>query len=134
MEAPYDADLSDTLMRHRFIRRLVGIEVQDTILATKKNIEDVGLRTLADLRQLSHNVADYSPDLQADNRELKQYLFDNFYRHYRVVRMATKADRLLTGLFQAYIEQPLQLPQETLQGAKNNPGELLRLCATISPV
>ncbi len=94
-----DADLGDTMMRRRFIRRLVGIVVLDTIQATEANLEQAGVRTLADLRGLPENVAGYSAQMQEENEELKRYLYRNFYRHYRVVRMATKADRMLQLLF-----------------------------------
>lgn len=124
---PADADLGDTMMRHRFIRRLVGIEVMDAIDATEKNLAEAGVETLADLRALPGNVANYSPEMQELNRELKVYLFNCFYRHYRVVRMASKADRLLRDLFNAYIEQPLQLPTETQQRAKEHPEGLHRV-------
>ena len=114
-------------MRHTFIRRLVKFEVGDTIAATQQNIEEAGLKNLADLRNRSHNIAGYSAEKQALNAELKKYLFDNFYRHYRVVRMATKAERLLRDLFTAYIEQPLQLPPETQQRAQEHPEGLHRV-------
>ena len=116
------ADLSNTMMRHRFVRRLVGMEISDTIEATEANIQAAGIQTLAELRAQPGNVADYSPEMQELNLELKQYLFKNFYRHYRVVRMATKAERLLRDLFDAYIEQPLQLPIETQQRAEEQSG------------
>jgi len=109
------ADLSNTLMRHRFVRRLVGMEITDTIRATEVNIQAAGIQTLEELRAQPGNVANYSPEMQELNAEMKQYLFKNFYRHFRVVRMATKAERLLRDLFEAYIEQPLQLPIETQQ-------------------
>jgi dGTPase len=114
-------------MRHRFVRRLVGIEVSDTIQTTFQNLVDGKVKTLEDLRALGHNVASYSAEVNAENRELKQYLFKNFYRHYRVVRMATKAERLLRDLFNAYVEQPLQLPFETQARIQDNPEGLHRV-------
>lgn len=110
-ESP-EADLSDTLLRYRFIRRLIGLEVSDVIAATGHNIAAAGVKTLADLRALPHNVANYSPQMQELNRELKAYLFQNFYRHYRVMRMAAKARRLLTDLFTVYTTDAYQLPTE----------------------
>jgi dGTPase len=47
----------------------------------------------------------------------KSYLFKNLYRHHRVVRMQTKAERILTELFNAYRSEPQILPrhiQETI--------------------
>jgi len=124
---PPDADLGETLMRRRFIRRLVGIVVLDTIEATETNLERAGVRTLADLRSLGENVASYTPELTKEIEELKRYLFANFYRNYRVVRMATKADRLLRQLFHAYIDEPLQLPPETQALAQKEPEGLYRV-------
>ncbi len=122
-----DVDLSNAMLRYRFIRRLVGMEVSDAIAATNQNIEQANIRTLADLRNLGHNVAGYSPTMQALNKELKSYLFKCFYRHYRVVRMATKAERLLTDLFNAYVIQPLQLPPEVQQRVQPDAEGLYRV-------
>jgi dGTPase len=36
-------------------------------------------------------------------------LFQNLYRHYRVVRMSIKAERFLTDLFREYTREPAQL-------------------------
>ncbi len=44
------------------------------------------------------------------NRQLKDFLFANLYRQYRVVRMAVKAERIITGLYQAYHDEPTTLP------------------------
>ncbi|MDQ3247848.1 MAG: deoxyguanosinetriphosphate triphosphohydrolase [Chloroflexota bacterium] len=125
-ESPH-TDLGDDMVRHRFIRRLVGMEVSDALAATQQNIDKTGIQTLAELRGLDVNVAGYSPEMQALNAELKIYLFNNFYRQYRVVRMAAKAERLLRDLFNAYVLQPLQLPPETQRRAQTEPEGLYRV-------
>ncbi len=118
----YASNLREDDLRYRFVRRLVGIEVSDVIAATERNIARSGVQTLADLRKQPDNVADYSPELRDLNRKLKRYLFDCFYRHFRVVRMATKAERVLQQLFHAYVQQPLQLPTELQQRAAGEDG------------
>jgi dGTPase len=35
------------------------------------------------------------------------------YRHYRVHRMTRKAERILQGLFEAFLDDPRMLPEET---------------------
>ena len=119
-------DLADELTRHRFIRRLVGIEVNDAIAATAEALQAQNVETLADLRALPGNVAWYSPELAAENQALKSFLYANFYRHYRVVRMASKADRIVRRLFDAFVTEPEQLPPATQQRAKTQPGGLYR--------
>lgn len=114
---PADANLREDMVRYRFIRRLVGIEVSDAIAATSARLDQAGVESLHDLRALPENVAVYSPDLAAENRELKRFLFEHFYRHFRVVRMAVKAERMLSNLFRAYIDEPRQLPKDTQRRA-----------------
>ena len=119
---PLTVDLRNPMVRYSFIRRMVGMEVSDVINATEQNLTQAGVASLADLRALPTNVADYSLEFQQLNGELKQYLFKNFYRHYRVVRMASKAERTLRDLFHAYVQEPLQLPPEIQQRAQTHLG------------
>ena len=112
-ETATSMDLTQPLDRYRFIRRLVGIEVSDAIQATNANLRVAGVQNLADLRARRENVATYSRDIAEENRELKRFLFSDFYRHYRVARMAAKADRTIRALFSAFVEEPAQLPPET---------------------
>jgi dGTPase len=127
LDLPHDADLSQDMLRHRFIRRLVGIEVTDTIRTTAANLADAGIDTLAKLRAAPANMAGYSSSMQEENRELRHFLFHNFYRHYRVMRMAAKAERTLTNLFHAYLDRPLQLPTEIRDKVTSDRGSLQRV-------
>lgn len=100
----------DELTRHRLIRRLIGLEVSDLVLATSQRLHESGVDSVEELQRLPYNVMGYSEDMQRRNRELKDFLYANLYRHYRVVRMAVKAERLLTDLFLAYQDEPEILP------------------------
>ncbi len=100
----------DELARHRLIRRLIGILVRDVCRATHDRLEAAAPRSVAELQQLPVNVIGHSEEMAAMVRELKSYLYQHMYRHYRVVRMAQKAEHFITSLFQAYLAEPEQLP------------------------
>jgi dGTPase len=51
-----------------------------------------------------------SEDLYRRNRQLKDFLFKNLYHHYRVKRMAMKAERIINDLFSAYQKDSTILP------------------------
>ncbi|HUM27088.1 MAG TPA: deoxyguanosinetriphosphate triphosphohydrolase, partial [Anaerolineales bacterium] len=51
-----------------------------------------------------------SEEMQRRNRELKDLLYKKLYRHYRVVRMQIKAERVISELFHAYQAEPSMLP------------------------
>ncbi len=100
----------DDLSRHQIIRELIGSEITDIIHTTAQRLGESGIRTVDDLQRLPYNAVGYSEDMHRRNRELTDFLYKNMYRHYRVVRMAMKAERIITDLFKAYQSQPEILP------------------------
>ncbi len=99
--------------RHRVIRRLVGKHVTDLIQATDEMLKASNVQSVDDVRSLPSNVVTHSEAMQAKNRELKDFLYKNLYRHWRVMRMASKAHRFLTQLVHLYVADPMLLPWET---------------------
>ena len=104
------SDVLDDLARHRLIRRLIGIEVNDLVQSIDRMIRRSGIRTVEDLQKLPYNVVGFSEDMHRRNRELKDFLYQNLYNHYRVVRMAVKAEKTLENLFTTYLKEPSVLP------------------------
>lgn len=101
--------LSD-MERHRMIRHLVGLLVTDMIKGTDARLKESKVNSFSDIQKLKHNVVGYSEEMQRRNRELKDLLYKKLYRHFRVVRMQVKAERIISDLFQAYRSEPATLP------------------------
>ena len=55
----------------------------------------------------------FSEEMHQLRAPLKRFLWERFYHHYRVARMADKARRFITELFQLYLSKPEQLPNTT---------------------
>ena len=108
----WDGELLEDQMRHRLIRRLVGILVSDVLETTDKRIQQSKAKSTLDIQKLDHNVIGYSETMQPRNRQLKDFLFKNLYNHARVVQMAVNAEDVLTGLFKAYQKQHALLPAD----------------------
>src|SRR5574339_23616 len=103
----------DDIERHRMIRQLVGLMVTDMIEATDQRLRESKAKSPLDLQKLKHNVIGYSEEMQRRNRELKDFLYKNLYRHYRVARMQVKAERLISDIFNLYCLEPTMLPTTT---------------------
>jgi dGTPase len=97
-------------IRQRMIRRMLGIEINDVIEASGALLGDLNPASSEALQRLPHNVMIHSDHIRTTNRELKDFLYNNMYRHHRVVRMAVKAERFITQLFETYVAEPDQLP------------------------
>ena len=102
-------ELAD-LHRHRIIRELIGIQVSDQVNSTDRRLRESSARSAEDLQRLSYNIVGFSDEMRQRNRQLKDFLYANLYRQYRVVRMAVKAERILSEIFTAYRAQPNTLP------------------------
>ncbi len=103
--------------RHRIIRRLVGKEVSDLINTTSEALVANNVKSVEDIRRLPQNVVAHSERVKQLNRELKNFLYDNLYRHWRVMRMDLKARRFLAELFGAYVSSPIILPKAVQERA-----------------
>jgi dGTPase len=101
----------DDLTRHRLIRRLIGMEVTDLVHTTHRRLQDSSVKSVEELQRLPYNVIGFSEDMHRRNRQLKDFLYSNLYRHHRVVRMAVKAERIISDLFTAYCSEPAILPR-----------------------
>ena len=100
----------EDISRHQIIRHLVGVEVSDLVKATNESLQETKVASPLDIQKLSYNLLGHSEDMVRRNRELKDFLYTNLYRHPRVVRMAVKAERIISDLFNAYLDEPAILP------------------------
>ena len=92
------------------IRRMINFLILDVIDETSRRIREVGVTTLDDVRAAKQPLVGFSRRVRHMNGEMKRFLYEHMYRHYRVVRMAMKAERVIKALFSAYMETPSMLP------------------------
>ena len=100
----------DDLIRHRLIRRLIGLAVSDMVKYTTQRLNESGVQSVEEVQTLDYNVASFSDDMRRRNRELKDFLYNNLYRHPRVLRMQAKAERVIREIFVAYEQEPAMMP------------------------
>lgn len=103
-----------TQMDRRFVvRELIGRSVLDVMRQTHAALEAGHIDSPEKLQGHSANVVGYSPSFGEKIKALKKFLYERMYRHYRLVRMQTKAERFISAIFEAYMKEPGMLPRET---------------------
>ncbi|MDX8410005.1 MAG: deoxyguanosinetriphosphate triphosphohydrolase [Mariprofundales bacterium] len=124
-------DCSTRVIIHETIRRMINCLISDVIRESRQRIATCQITSLADLRRCQQPLIGFSPQVQAWNREIKAYLLQHMYHHYRVARMAAKATRILQAIFHAYMEHPQMLPPEASERITNpnNPTVIARVIA-----
>jgi dGTPase len=104
-------DRFNDVVRHRFIRWLVNQMVTDFVTTTDKKLHELNIDSVQTLRAVGKPIVTFSDEMERKHRVLKDFLMENFYRHYRVSRMAAKAERVLEEIFTAYMNNPRLLPK-----------------------
>lgn len=97
---------------------IINREVGDLLEQTEKMFKKFSVHSVEDVRRAPQKLVAFSPEMDMKKRELQQFLFKNMYWHYRVARMAEKAKRFITELFQLYVKNIPQLPPRFQEWAK----------------
>jgi len=105
-------DLSERRVVHETVRRMINTLVTDLIRQSAINIAAQNLSILEEVRNAPALIA-FSTELNKQQRELKKFLHSHLYRHYRVMRMSAKAQRIIRDLFGAFMEDARLLPFQT---------------------
>jgi dGTPase len=96
---------------HETVRRMINTLVGDLVAQTRGNINAAAPASVEAVRSAPPLVA-FSPDVQAEQQELKRFLRQHLYQHYRVARMSRKSKRIVADLFHAFIDEPHLLPPQ----------------------
>ncbi len=103
--------LVERRMIHETVRRMINTLVVDLTEESRRRISSVAPADI-DAVRAAPTLAAFSAAMRADADELKSFLHDHLYRHYRVMRMSTKARLIVTDLFNAFVEEPRLLPTD----------------------
>jgi dGTPase len=101
------------------VRRMINTLVLDLVEHSQDAISGAGVDSLKAVRSAPMLIG-FSPALVAENHELKQFLRQHLYRHYRVARMSAKAAKVITDLFGAFLADPGLLPTEHQKKAQHD--------------
>lgn len=96
---------------HETVRRMIDTLITDLNRQSAANIRDLAPASIADVRRAPAMIR-FSDRIRDEQAELKRFLHSNLYRHYRVSRMSSKARRVISDLFQAFMNEPGLLPPE----------------------
>ncbi|HUW76333.1 MAG TPA: deoxyguanosinetriphosphate triphosphohydrolase, partial [Gallionella sp.] len=104
---------------HETVRRMIGALVTDLIRQSESNIDSHSPATLDDVRSAPALIA-YSAEMNEQQRTLKNFLRIHLYRHYRVLRMSTKARRIISDLFGIFMADSRLLPPQFQSQAEHD--------------
>jgi dGTPase len=105
-------ELGERRLVHEVIRRMINFIVVDLIRTTRTRLEEVRPRSIDEVRALAKPLVGFSEAAGEEHAELMQFLRERLYKHYKVLRMNSKARRVLKSLFGALFEDVNLMPPE----------------------
>jgi dGTPase len=112
--AEADAEFPEISSRrrvHETIRRVIDAQVTDLLAESARKITAAGPETIADVHAAPPLIS-FTDAMRAENRALKGFLREHLYQHFEVLRMTSKARRIVNDLFAAFVSDPRLLPPQ----------------------
>jgi len=105
------------------VRRVINAMVNDVVAETRRRLAVLKPTSATDIRAHDRPVVAFSEAMMEANNELRAFLFQRMYRHWRVNRMTQKCKRSLQMLFSLLHGEPRLLPP-WWQAKAGEPGSL----------
>lgn len=112
-------DINERCQVNETVRRMINYVVTDLIETTATAIATAQPADIDAVRGHSRPLVGFSEAVAAEHRALKRFLLDRVYRHYRVLRMTNKADKVIRLLFDAFFERAELMPPEHRDAARD---------------
>jgi dGTPase len=111
--------------RHEALRRVFGVMVEDVIKESQKRLSAADPQSVHDIRNFGEPVVQFSSGLWADLKVIRAFLFKNMYRAKTVKKMRKKTSKVVTTLFDIFMDDPSLLDPRYL--SKNGGQDQARL-------
>jgi len=92
------------------VRTLIDWQVEDLLESTTSRLQELRVASPDDARQAATVIVQPGAEMAGLKAQLEEFLKRRVYSHYRVLRMAAKAQRFLRTLFAEYVRNPGLLP------------------------
>ncbi len=102
--------LAAKFRRSHIIRLIINRQVIDLVDNALRRIEKVKRLQAPAIRKRGKTLIALSRGLKGKMKELRLFLYENFYKHYRVQRIAEKHDRFIKQMFHLYLKHPEIMP------------------------
>ncbi len=104
-----------SLEKRRLVAEIIRSMINTLVLdLTETTLANIGVHKpdSVDAVRAAPPLASFSSSMRRQADALKSFLLENLYRHYRVMRMTTKARIIVRELFTAFLEDPRLLDDD----------------------
>lgn len=97
---------------HEIVRRMINYLVVDLVENSRHLLAASSVASVEDVRNAGQPLIGFSASVRDESLELKRFLREHLYNHYRVRRMTRKAEQIVSGLFGVFMDDARVLPPQ----------------------
>ena len=112
-------DLDRTRTGYELVRRQITLMVEDVIRHSLQLIGAQALSSIDDVHNAGRKLVTFSQDMEKKEKQLKKFLFDNLYHHEFVLARRYEAEKVVSHLFDLYLQSPQAMPEEWYKTTAN---------------
>ena len=125
-------NITDQILTHEFVRKLVSILVNDIIINTKKNLNKFDIHNVDSVRLNSEILVSFSKETLIQLKIIREFLLKKMWRHPKVENSKKLGKQVIAELFDLFFDKPnelekLQALQDRSVFTPNNDIELARV-------
>jgi dGTPase len=118
-----DPEAPRRVLIHETVRAMVNEVVTDLVETTRQRLRTRRIASAAQVRAESRPLIAMSPRMAAQHLALKRFLHRHLYRHPRVIDVTSRAQVMLTAVFQRFLDDPRRMPPEHAERAARGQAE-----------
>jgi dGTPase len=110
---PVEQTYPNALEKLKFNEALKGVFnrlADDLITNTQKRLKRAGIESLSDVRLRKERIAGFSSTVEAERKQMKDFLYENLYYSPSLAGEKDDAERIVTELFDFWMKTPSALP------------------------
>lgn len=98
------------ILKYQVVKELIDRQIKDLLAATDVRLKKLGFSSSKQVEKHKGEIVTFTGGMARQRDFLQNLLNQKLYHHYRVVRMTSKAKRIIEDLFVVYLKEPHQLP------------------------
>lgn len=103
-------DAPDKLKFNEALKRALDRFVSDLITNTQMRMKQVGIQSLEDVRDRAERLVAFSPEVEAERKQAKNFLYENLYFSPALASEKDEAERVVGDLFTFWMTDSTTLP------------------------
>jgi dGTPase len=104
------SDAPDKLKFNETLKRILNRFVGDLITNTRTGLQQAAIKTLDDVRSHPERLAAFSPAVESERKQSKNFLYENLYYSPSLAGEKEDAERVVGELFAFWMDHPEALP------------------------